>query len=542
MLTLRQALKLPCFENAVVVAGERGLDRLVRRVHVVDIPDATYNWGSGALLLTAGYGLKDSEKRQAALIPTLVQRELVGMVMSLGWYFDAVPESIRAAADLHHFPVLTLPPEVQFINITERLYTEIVSEQFALKERADDIHHRLTRLVLEGGDLAAVAQTLRDLLERSVLIDSAGFEVLAHAEHGPMDESRQRVLRLGRTPPEIVQRIMRRGIYAEVQQKLRHVRLPAMPDMGMTMERVVAPIVVGGEIYGYIWIIAGDRPLTDLDELAIDHAATVAALVLLKEQAVREAEHAVRGDLLTQLLRLDSNLDSVTLERAHLSGYRTDRPHQALFVISRAATGGNPSQLASQIERKLRQWGEWGLVVSRERGLALVVEARSNTVGNALARRLIAELHNAAQPLMIGVGQLHADEKSLRRTYEEALEAAEIGQRLGNNSRVVNFWELGLLDWLYRLPTEALAANPYLAKVETLAGHDARTRGKLTLTLETYLEYGGALAEAATALNVHRNTLLYRLGRIEEITDVDLRDTRQRINLYVALKGYRLRE
>jgi DNA-binding PucR family transcriptional regulator len=95
---------------------------------------------------------------------------------------------------------------------------------------------------------------------------------------------------------------------------------------------------------------------------------------------------------------------------------------------------------------------------------------------------------------------------------------------------------------LYRLPTEALAANPYLAKVETLAGHDARTRGELTLTLETYLEYGGALAEAATALNVHRNTLLYRLGRIEEITDVDLRDTRQRINLYVALKGYRLRE
>ncbi|MGQ0602829.1 MAG: PucR family transcriptional regulator [Anaerolineales bacterium] len=547
MLTLRQALKLPCFRQATVVAGEKGLDRIIHRVHVVDIPDATYAWGSGALLLTAGYGLKDSAKRQAALIPTLVKQELVGMVFSVGWYFDEAPDAIRRAADEHHFPLIVVPPEVQFINITERLYTEIVSEQFALKERADDIHNRLTRLVLEGGDLTAVAQTLTHILERSVLIDSVGFEVLAHAEHGPMDESRQRVLRLGRTPPEIVQRIMRRGVYAEVQQKLRHVRIPAMPDLGMTMERVVSPIVVGGDIYGYIWIVAGDRPLTDLDELAIDHAATVAALVLLKEQAVREAELAVRGDLLAQLLRLDSKLDGSTLERAHLAGYRTDQSHQALFVISGPAAAGAIAQLATQIERKLRHWGEWGLVVTRERGLAVIIESRANPTGNGLACRLVAELNNAAQPLMIGIGQVYPTEKSLRRTYDEALEAAEIGQRLGGSitsasSRVVNFWELGLLDWLYRLPTDALEGNPYLRKVEILSEHDARTRGELTLTLETYLEYGGALAEAATALNVHRNTLLYRLGRIEEIIDVDLRDTRQRINLYVALKGYRLRE
>ena len=56
-----------------------------------------------------------------------------------------------------------------------------------------------------------------------------------------------------------------------------------IPDLGMTMERIVAPIIVAHEIYGYIWIIAGDRPLTALDELAIEHAATVAALILFPE-------------------------------------------------------------------------------------------------------------------------------------------------------------------------------------------------------------------------------------------------------------------
>ena len=63
--------------------------------------------------------------------------------------------------------------------------------------------------------------------------------------------------------------------------KRQPVRLEAQPDLGMTMERIVSPIVVGGEIYGYIWIVAGDHPLTDLDELALDHAATVAAQLAL---------------------------------------------------------------------------------------------------------------------------------------------------------------------------------------------------------------------------------------------------------------------
>ncbi|MEP7357201.1 MAG: helix-turn-helix domain-containing protein [Anaerolineales bacterium] len=49
------------------------------------------------------------------------------------------------------------------------------------------------------------------------------------------------------------------------------------------------------------------------------------------------------------------------------------------------------------------------------------------------------------------------------------------------------------------------------------------------------------MAEAAGTLTVHRNTLLYRLGRIGEIIDVDLRDVEQRLNLHVALKAYRLK-
>lgn len=538
MLTVRQALQLTCFEKARCVAGEAGLEAVVRRVHVVDIPDARYTWGQGALLLTAGYGLKDSPERQAAVIPTLVEHGLVGLVLSTGWYFDRTPEVVRAAADTLGFPVIEVPPDVEFIAITERLYAEIVNEQLTLRERADDIHRRMTRLVLEGGRLADLADTLAAFLERSVLIESSAFEVLATAQHGPVDESRRRAVEAGRTAPDRALRLLKHGIYAELQQKLRPVRMAALPELGMTMERVVAPVVVGREIYGYIWIVAGDHPLEALDELAIDHAATVAALVLLKEQAVREAQHALRGDFLTQMLGTALEPDSYTLERAHLVGYQFDQPHQALFAMGQPA--GSADQLAARIDAWLRAVGEWGLVVARERGTAVIIAAKSNPAGQVLAERLVADLSHPAQPLVVGVGQLQSDSRTLRQTYEEALEAADIGQRLGPGPRVVAFWELGLLDWLYRLPPEALPANAYLSMVRALAEHDVRANTDMVRTLEAYLRFGGALAEAAGAINIHRNTLLYRLGRVEEITGVDLKDVNQRLNLYVALQAHLL--
>lgn len=541
MLTLREALKFPCFERARVVAGEGGLDRVVRRVHVVDIPDATYTWGKDGLLLTAGYGLKDSPERQAALIPALARNGLAGMVFSTGWYFESTPQVIRAAAEAHEFPVIEVPPDVEFISITEQLYTEIVNHEFALKERADDIHHRLTQLVLEGGDLAALTRTLADILERSVLIENVASEVLATAQHGPVDEARSRAVEIGRTPPERVQHLLRRGLYSELQTRRSPVRFGTIPDLGMTMERVVAPIVVGREIYGYLWVVAGDHPLTDLDELAINHAATVAALVMLKEQAVRDAQQTSRGDFLAQLLRLEGDPDSLLLERARAAGYQFDPSHQVLFALSRPVGSGTLAQTAARLDNWLYGLGEWGLVVARERGVALVVESKLATTGQRLAERLAAEISNPAQPLMVGVSDVHPADKSLRRLYDEANEAAEIGQRLRPDPPIVCFWELGLLDWLYRLPADAMRSNPYWLKIEMLAQHDSRTNSDLLHSLEAYLEYGGALAEAAAAINVHRNTLLYRLGRIEEIADVDLKEVKQRLNLHVALKGYRLK-
>lgn len=541
MLTVREVLSLPVFTPAKLVAGKAGLDREVVWVHIVDIPDAHYEWNrEGVLLLTAGYGLRDAPERQAALIPELVEKGFAGMVLSTGYYFDSAPDAMRSAADRLDFPLIETPPDLLFIDITEAVLERIVNRQYRLRQEADEIHTRLTELVLEGGDLDTLAATLARILRRSVTIEDATFRVLASAQEGAVDAARQRSVAQGRTTPEMAERLLTDGIYDRLLAEMGPVQVDPVPALGMTMARIVAPIIVAHEIYGYIWIIAGNRPLTPLDELAVGHGATVAALILFKEQAVREAEEARRDDLLLQLLQ-GAPLSPARAEEARRLGYRPDRPHQVLLVQGRVRSGGSLHTLSGEVTAWLAQRPERPLLVWRDRLLALVLESERSVRGEDLAGALVAALDHPACRLLVGVGRPHGPAPdAVRRSYEEAQEALRVAGALGRESGAASFHNLGLLHWLHHLPAAVADDNVYLQHVRTLAAYDAEHQSELLPSLQAYLDHGGSLVEGADSLYVHRNTLLHRLKRIETVLDLDLRDPATRLNLQVALAYYRL--
>lgn len=542
MLTVGEILSLPLFAQARLVAGEAGLGNRVNWVHIVDIPDAHYEWDrSGVLLLTAGYGLITQPERQISLVPRLVERGFAGIVLSTGYYCDRAPDAIRESADEHDFPLIETPPELLFIEVTETVLETIVNRQYSLLQQATDIHNRLTQLALQAGDLHDLAQTLARILQRAITIEDPAFRILAAVQEGAVDEARQRSVAYGRTTPEVAQRLLERGIYARLLQQMGHLHIDPIPDLGMTMERIVAPIIVAHEIYGYIWIIAGDRPLTPLDELAIEHAATVAALMLFKEQAVRSTEEALRGDFLGQLLQ-GKAVSASFVEQGRRFGYRPEQPHQALLIYAPAKSGGSPHALQNEVKSWLRQRDERPLLVWRDRTLVLVLESTETERGEALAQQLVEAFSHPACRLLIGVGSAQQPAPGgVSRSFEEAQEALRIARALARDEGVASFSELGLLHWLYHLPPEVAGDNVYLGHVRALAEYDVERDADLLKTLEAYLDFGGSLVEAAEALYVHRNTLLHRIERIQELTALDLRHPLHRLNLFVALKHFRMK-
>lgn len=545
-LTVRDVLSLEAFASAEVVAGQVGLERPVRSVHVVDLADAQYDWGrQDVLLLTSGAGFDGDPDGLAALIPKLDAHGFAGMVLCAGHTFAAAPAQTRAAAARLDFPLIEIPSEVLFVDLTEAVYAELAHRQHALLQRSAAIHEQLTEVVLGGGGLDRVADALAGLLQRSVTVEDASMRVLATAAAGTVDEARERSAARGQTSPEVAERLMAEGLYARMREAKTYQRVPPMPDLDMTMERIVAPIVVGEQVHGHLWIIAGDEPLTELDELALRHGATVAALIMLTEQARRDAADARRGDLLEDLLGAGGDPETVA-EHAHHLGVRVDRPHQVLLVQADLPAGGGARALGDTLSRWAQASDRRGFTAWRQEGLAWVFEADDEDSGRSVAEQIVADLAHPGRRLLVAVGQVarpaHGEPVDLRRSYAQARQALSIARALGQREGAVMFSHLGAWPWLAELSPQALAENRYVTRLSELVdGHSDRGR-ELLDSLEAYLDHGGKLAEAAADLPVHRNTLLHRLARIEERCAVDLRDPCERLQLHVAVKALRLHD
>lgn len=542
MLTVHEALQLPAFVEAQVVAGQSGLGRQITSAYMIDRPDARYEWGrAGALLLTTGFGLKDNPESQEAFIPKLVELGFAAVVISRGSYLPEIPHLICEAANKLSFPIIETPWDVVLIEILEAISGQVVNRDYALLQKATRIHKRLTNLILRGGTLSDVAETLAKVGRHSITIEGVGGRILAEARCGPVDEGRVRHMEY--TSPEMGKRLLEIGVYQQLQTKMRAVRVEPMPDLGMSQARLVAPIMIDHQIHGYIWLISGNRALTELDEMALAHGATVAALLISKEQAIREVKEKQKGRFFEQLLSQGSIYSATFAEQALRLGYRLNASHQVLFIRATPVTGC-PRSLANVVNKWFREQGDCVLIVWRDKGLVVLIESRSDESGRRQAKKIIAELSHPTSPILIGLGCTfsHKDpnDATLQESYEQAREAAAIGEQLGKEEGVIAFSELGLLHWIYHLPAKQRTENSYMQHIKTLAAYDKRRRTELVKTLETYLEHGGSVTETAKALYIHRNTLLHRVNRIKKLCGLDLREPLERLNLYLAVKSYRL--
>src|SRR3712207_6690528 len=121
-ITVAEALRLPSLASATIVAGERGVERLVRGANVLEDANIVRWMRGGELLLTTGYTFRDDPTHLSRLVPALAKRELAGLVIKLGLYLDAFPPSAELVANELDFPVIGLPSTVMFNDILSEVF------------------------------------------------------------------------------------------------------------------------------------------------------------------------------------------------------------------------------------------------------------------------------------------------------------------------------------------------------------------------------------------------------------------------------------
>jgi purine catabolism regulator len=519
-----------------LVAGASGADHAVRWVHISELPDPTPFLSGGELLLTTGMQL-EGPAQQREYVARLAGHGLAGLGFGTGFAHDALPKPMVAAAEELGFALFEVPYEVPFIALTEKAFTHLVNEHYAVLQRALSAHERLERIVLSERGLDGVAGALSSLIAGPAMIFDARGELLAsHAARAPL--SADVLEELGSELRERARTGARRGW------------APGGTLQGRALALPVARTPHGnGSADGPVpqaWLVAAKDAgvLSEFDRLTLHQAVTIVALELLRRRVAHETERRLTGDILTAMVA--GELEGAELSR-RLEPFGL-RDRAAVLVLA------PPRTLRSAVEdalaRALADEAPAGLTAGTGRfSCALLPAGRGGDPELfALAERVRARVADeVGQPLDAGAGRAVASGE-LRRAFHEArcaLEARGLAAGHDNGSApqgggLATYRDLGSFQLLLALQDDEalrLFCDSILAPIEEGEGAYG---GELMRSLEAFIECNGQWERAARQLFCHRHTLRYRIRRVEELTGRSLDSARDRIDFWLALRGREL--
>src|SRR5438132_3064192 len=461
----------------------------------------------------------DARLTLARLLESLAGQGVAGAAV-----LGRISPEARRVAEAHALPLFALPGTLPLDQLEQQVLRYIVDERAQLHERAQDLHRQLSELALAGRGLPALLARLHELtgvpvvLERDSGLDYVGGGRLADsaaaliAQERPALEEWLREVPLSAFDPPVALRPLAQG-----------------------QARLIAPILVQGSIAGFLSLLGSDGELGEMHRLAVGRAAHACAIELVRARAARDARDEVEEELLDVLTAGRPGSHDAARERAKRKGFDVEAPYLA------CAAEANDTATATRIR------AAWERLLATMRTAALVRERGAGTVAliSLAARRapepraLVEQLHHAAKsaaatPLALGYGAVRSGGREVAAAAREAEQAMVMGRRLFGADSITAFADLGLYRLLYALqPLPELRAF----RDEALERLRPKDRGGVLLqTLEAYLATNGSPTDAAERLHLHRNTVLYRLGRIEDLLGVDLRDAEVRLGLHLALK------
>lgn len=195
------------------------------------------------------------------------------------------------------------------------------------------------------------------------------------------------------------------------------------------------------------------------------------------------------------------------------------------------------------VQSILQQQGKKAILMKRNEEVVLILsmEDQSRRGNKAYMNMLFNQLKAQMEGLLnqrkvrIGVGRDYADPTEIFRSYQEAKVALKLGDLLQEQNQTPFFVDLGVERILYNHELQELQEF-YRETLEDLERYDKSQKNDLMETLEKYVSHRCDLKETADALFLHKNTLRYRLKKIEEILHIDMEDFNEILSLMVAFK------
>lgn len=414
-----------------------------------------------------------------------------------------------------------------------RLYDEsrralhALETAYATIEAAEAVHEALTRVVLAGGDVGAVADLVVDTLGGGVLVLDHARRVLV-ARGQPADEDEAKVREhadLTASPP------MAEAVVHGIEESRRSGRCVTV-ERGGTLRHTVAAVVVGATHMGALVLSRHGDP-NPVEARTLERAAQTAALLTLTQDAVVRAEERVRGELLTQLLAAPRPFSTELALRARARHIEPGYLDTVLVVDTAKDRLGDTTRLLHGLAEEHDGLAGEHLGVPVALIRAQDAAAVAGSVHQRLRRVLDAPLLVCAAPVPRGPEPLGAGVTLAGR-------CCRLLRGLGVRDGGTSTERLAMYTILFDPDREQDLGAFLDDSLGRLVAHDAERGTDLLGTLTAYFAGSRNLAATARALHIHTNTLLKRIERIGSLLGPDWQRPDNVLRLQLAVHLHEL--
>lgn len=491
-LTVEQLLARPELDSWVI-AGRRGLGREIGWAHVCELP-APWEWlGRGDLLMTTGIGVPATAADQVSYVEHLAQVGLAGVAIGENMNAPPLTRQMLGAADAWGLPLLLTRYEIPFIALARAVAEASAREERARIDQTAQVYELLRRASTQGPGLDDLLSSLESVVGcRLLVVDPV------------TGRSRVRARELPAQAQDAVRRWAGRA-HADSPVMLH---LESVDGVGVIMPGPRASVLIALEEDGRV-----------PDSTVLRHIAAAAALQQTWLFAERERARRLDASLLAQML--DQRLD-VRMATAQLHEHRLGAGTMALAAC---AAGDGEAEL-HLLHHTLDDAGVAHLMLTRGRTTWVLLRDDRRCL-EALDGGLPAGAAAGLSDPFTGpagvVGAAREARWALHRAQERRLRLVRHSDDFGGSVFLPGDRE-----------DSRAAAHRVLGP---LLAYDEAHASDLVRTLACFLEENRSWQRAAARLHVHRQTLVYRIRRIETLTGRSVSDTGDVAELWLGLQA-----
>lgn len=249
-------------EGMKLIAGEKGLQKVMEKVNLLDNPDMIRWIKDGEFLITAGYILNEDQQLQQTFISELEKHHCVGLGIKLKRYMDKVPQVMLEQAEEYSLPIIELPYDRSFAEITSFLYRRIFRQEISEEKQYALIYNRISEIVIRDRGRQELLQAIGDVVYDPLLLTDSELILQDYRWHGHFIEEMGEKIHLD-TGEKIFPDLLVGEILQEYQKRKFEVLIKEIRCGEQKISAILFPVIEKDALLGFMVFWKMNSLLTD---------------------------------------------------------------------------------------------------------------------------------------------------------------------------------------------------------------------------------------------------------------------------------------